>query len=130
MVLLWSAIQRGNGWSRTSALETKAQPVAPARIGMSSQLTWLARSRVPRDAGEPTHLTSAPEAQAIHFRNRRGHGERPNGLVAMCRGAQNAKIRRRPAIRPQARNREERSSVAAVESDAIELHAVVDQGKA
>src|SRR4030095_6171371 len=99
MVLFWSAIQRRNGGWRPSALETKAQPVAPARIGMSSQLTWLATSNVPREAGEPSHFTSAPEAQATHLRNRRGQGERPNCLATTWIGAQNAKINRRPAIR-------------------------------
>jgi hypothetical protein len=65
-------------------LETNAQPVAPPRIRMSSQLVWLQTSRVCRRIGEPASLTRAPTIHAAAARKRGGHGERRRmSLVAI-----------------------------------------------
>ena len=70
--------------------------------------------------------------QAAPARNRGGQGERPKSLAPKCSGRQAKNSKTSPATRSIARRGDGRclGLAAAVESDAVELHALVDEPEA
>ena len=119
---------------RTSALETKAVPVEPPRIKMSSQLMWLAMTKLCGSSGAPSSRDARTDDLAPQQpRKRRGQGERrPPQLGDEVRAAGR---RRNSRIKPgDASQRREaakrRRSALAVNGDAVKFHAMVDQAEA
>ena len=81
----------------------------------------------------PVRRTRAPIIHAAAARNREGHRERPvMALVTRWIGARTAKSATRPAIRaaPRGFSRAGEDSAIAVDGDAVQFHAVVDEAKA
>ncbi len=90
--LIWSATRsRSSRWTNTvrfkehsqptsgalasSALATKAVPLAPASARMSTQLTWLATKNTSRRSGVPWRSTRAPTIHAAIARYHLGQGD-------------------------------------------------------
>src|SRR5687767_3659841 len=96
---------------------------------MSSQLAWLATTKVPLVAGVPSQRTSAPQIAAAPRMKRRGQRERPRILLSKWGRMQKKNQRPRPAIRANARRRDDCGSATPVDSDAIQLHAMVDEAE-
>ena len=100
---------------------------------MSSQLIWLAISKVCGRPAAPSTRTRAPTIQRRCARKRRGHGERPSSSL---RRDVNRRADEEQQDQPgNAQDRARRSAVRAgsaiaVEGDAVELHAVVDEAEA
>lgn len=100
---------------------------------MSSQLVWFATSKLCRRAGVPTTLTRTPIIQAAAARKREGQRERPDSaLVRRWAGPRIANRPMSPAIRKPARalRRAPPDLSIAVERDAVQLHAMVDEPEA
>src|SRR5688572_21094166 len=97
---------------------------------MSSQLLWLASSSECVSASLPSTRTSIPQMAAQPARKRRGHGDRPNILDTRCGTTHSTNQPPRAAIRTPARQMDEGGSATAVEGDAVQLHAMVDQAEA
>src|SRR5690348_3935461 len=120
------------GWPSWS-FETKAQPVEPPITRISSQLTWLEMRRVWPRIGAPCTRGLAPIIQAAHARNRRGQEERPSSaFVTTWIGPTTRKSPTSPPMRRAARAfiRTAGALSVAVERDAVELHAMVDEAEA
>ncbi len=97
---------------------------------MSSQLTWLAISKLPGRAGAPSTRTFVPQMRATPLRNRRGQLDRPVSLDSRCGTTHTRNQPPNAAIRTAARQRDDGASAVAIAGDAIELHAMVDQAVA
>src|SRR5688572_24331089 len=119
-------------WPRLS-LETKAVPVEPPRIRISSQLTWLLIRSVRGPRGPPRTVGRAPTIHAEAARNLGGHPERPKRrFVRTWIGPMTANNSRSRTLRSAARTREvsDAASAVAVEGDAVQLHAMIDEAEA
>ena len=100
---------------------------------MSSQLVWLAISKLCRRAGVPTTFTRTPMIQPAAARKREGQRDRPkSAFVRRWIGPRTANRQMSPAIRKPARElRPAPPDLSiAVERDAVQLHAMVDEAKA
>src|SRR5206468_10769113 len=121
-----------SGWPSWS-LDTKAHPIAPPRMRMSSHVTWFDISRLCPLTGAPRMVTRAPTIHAAAPRKRGGHGERPvSFLDSRWIGASIANSPSNPAIRRAARMFRPTlaPSAVAAERDAVQFHAVVDEPEA
>src|SRR6478735_6335086 len=100
---------------------------------MSSQLTWLDTRRVCRATLRPLRVARTPRIRAAAARNHCGQGERESSQRDnKWSGAHNTNSNRTPATRRAARplRRALSGSAIAVEGDAVQLHAVVDEAEA
>src|SRR5215213_902388 len=100
---------------------------------MSSQLVWLATIRLCAATLRPLTVALTPMIHAAAPRNRGGTGERrSSSLSARWIGAQARSSRTSPAMRRTARpfRRAFVSLAIAIEGDAVELHAMIDEAKA
>ena len=97
---------------------------------MSSQLTWFEMRSVCGFGRFPVSLARTPMIQALAARKRFGQPEAPNSnLVRMWTGAAAASSRPRRPMRMPARSGEPFGLAVAVESDAVQLHPVIDEAK-
>src|SRR5215210_5587901 len=100
---------------------------------MSIQLAWLAISKVRGRIGSPASRTRAPTIHADAARNRRGQEDRRvSAFEIRWSGRQPRNSKTNPAARSSARTGEEGvvRLTAAVEGDAVQLHAMVDEAEA
>ena len=63
------------GTSDNSCLATKAVPLAPAMLRMSTQLIWFEMKKTSRRNGVPTILTRAPTIHAVKRKKSMGKGD-------------------------------------------------------
>ena len=120
--------------SPSSSLETNAQPVAPASTKMSSQLTWLATSRL---CGRDAARRRCGRRRRRSARSRRGTAAARAiaGATARCDSRCGTQAIADPAeqgggARARPASCEELGLAAAVEGDAVQLHAMVDEAEA
>src|SRR5256885_14065133 len=121
-----------NEWP-SSSFDKNAQPVAPPRINMSSQLVWLQTSKLCGRTGALLRRTRAPMIHAAAARKRGGQGDRPSSaLVIRWIGPRIAKSKTSPTMRASARRfmRTAGALSIAVERDAVKLHPMVDEAEA
>ena len=87
---------------------------------MSSQLVWLAMTKLCDPNGAPSTRTLTPQIRVAAARNRLGQGDRPNShFEAMWIGAQARNSATSPAMRSQRIGMEGGRSALAVNGDAV-----------